>query len=274
MKPLKAVCLVVMTFFLVLTGAPLAMADPVTVITQPDTVEVGVNFSGSQLKVSGQVPPGCQVLLKMESPDRPVGLSKKGKKGGLFYMTVATVNVKGMPGMYKIMSSDKISALPAGLQSRLGLDPDFKALSSKAQVIQKHEEQSIILPPAQAQEYLDGLVRLNKSRGLYSLADYGVKVDGGQYQAVMDVPADVPRGSTKITAYAVKDGRIAASAVTELPVVNIGLVRTLGNMAQTNAVAYGVLCIAVALAAGIIIASLFKLINKYVFRDEGVSAHH
>lgn len=274
MKPMKGICLIVLVLFLVLTAAPLALAAPVTIVTQPNTVEVGVNFSGSQMKISGQVPPGSQVLLKMESPDRPVGLSKKGKKGGLFYMTVATVNVKGMPGMYKVLSSEKISALPSGLQSRLGLDPDFKTISSKAQVIQKHEEQSVALPPAQAQEYLAGLVRLNKNRGLYSLKDYGVQVDGGHYQAVMDIPADVPRGDSKITAYAVRDGSIIATASAGLPVVNTGLVRTLGNMAQTNAVAYGILCITVALAAGIIIAGLFKLINKYIFRDGGVSAHH
>jgi len=270
----KMVCLALFTLLLLMGAAPSALADPVTLNVQPDKVEVGVNYAGSRVTVSGRVPPGSQVLIKVESPERTVGLSKKGRVGGLFYMTVATVNVKGMPGMYKVLSSGKIAGLPAGLQERLGVDPEFRSICSRGQVMQKREEKSIILPPAQAQEYLAGLVRLNTKRGLYSMEDYAVQVESGVYRAVLAVPPDVPRGDSKITVYAVKNGSVLAAASTALPVVNIGLVRSLGNMAQTNAVAYGALCIVVALAAGISIAGLFRLINKLIFKDEGIGAHH
>ncbi|HHW44595.1 hypothetical protein GFC01_09440 [Desulfofundulus thermobenzoicus] len=259
---------------LLLPGAPLALAQSLTVNTNPSTVEVGLNFAGETVKISGQVPEGSRVFIKVLSPERTVGLSKKGKKGGIFYMTVETVNVKGMPGMYKVLGSDRITSLTPELQRAMGIDSEYSYIRGNAQVVRKHDEKSVVLPPAEAKEYLDGLVRLNTQRGLYSMSENAVMVRGNQYEATLAIPPEVPRGDSQITVYAVKDGRVVATASRVLPVVNVGLVRSLGGMAQVNAVAYGVLCIAVALTAGIVIAGLFKLINKYLFKDEGVSAHH
>lgn len=55
---------------------------------------------------------------------------------------------------------------------------------------------------------------------------------------------------------------------------SIGLVKGLGEMARTNPVAYGLVAVVIALTTGLAVANLFKYLQKLIFKDEGVSAHH
>lgn len=262
-----------LVILLTLGSVPFAFAQPMTLAVDPDSIGVGLNFNGGRVDISGQAPENSQVFLKIVSRERPVGLSKKGKKSGL-WMTVETVTVKGMPAMYKVLGSGKVDDLPKELKKQMGIDSDYTFIRAGAQVLAKHDDKIAALPPEETGEYLAGLVRLNSRRGLYEVLDNVVQVEGNRYQAGLNIPADVPRGQTEIFAYAVRNGQIVATAGSRLSVVNGGLVRTLSGLAQTNAVVYGAFCIFVALLAGIVISGLFGLINKYIFKDEKISAHH
>lgn len=252
---------------------PGGVAGAVPFTVTPQTIEVGTGFNGAQIKVSGQVPEGSDVYIKIVAPDRPVGLSKQGKKGGL-WMAVETVTVRGMPGMYQVLASRAVRDLSPELMAQTGIDPEYGAIRNRARVTEKQDDKTVELPPERAAEFTAGLIRLYERKGLYAIKDNAVRVSGGRFEADIAIPADIPKGETTIMVYAVKDGRLVANTAQPLYVESIGLVRVLANMAQTNPVTYGLLAVGVALAAGLSISWAFKQLNRLIFKEEGVSAHH
>lgn len=254
-------------------GVPFALAAP-TVTVEPDTINVGINFTGAKARVEGSVPEGAQVIVKAWAEGHPTGLSKKGRVGGL-WMTVESVTVEGMPGFYQVLTSTKVNALPSDALHRAGIDADYRTVTAMARVTARHKEQKVVLDPAAASEYARGLIDIYKEKGLYSIREGAVAVNGGQFEAVLNIPAAVPGGDIRIEVFTVTtDGAVTALEPQVLHVGSIGLVKALGDMARVNPVAYGILAVIVALASGLSVANLFKYLQKLIFKDEGVSTHH
>lgn len=256
-------------------GNQAVTTGPLALTTEIDNIDVGINFNGSQIKFSGQAPEGSTIFLKVISSDKKVGLSKQGKKGPV-WLTVETVQVSKMPGMFQVMSSGKIEDLPLALQQEMGIEPGYSSLKNTAVVTSKHDEKTVTLPPDEATEFIDGLVRINEKKGLYRYENNAIQVSGSSFKGTINIPPDVPRGESKIYAYAVKDGKIAGTAVKDFKVNSVGLVQSLSIMAQQNAIAYGIMAVAVALGAGLLVSAAFKEINRIIFKDDSSSAgaHH
>jgi len=271
MRIIRFLALLVGSVYLLCT--PLALAAP-AVTVEPNTINVGINFTGAQTTIKGAVPEGAQVIIKASAPGHPTGLSKKGRVGGL-WMTVESVTVDGMPGFYQVLTSAQMNSMPPEVLKQAGVDPDFAALTGMARVTARHEEQTVVLDPAAAEEYARGLININKEKGLYSIREGAVKVSGSRFEAVLDIPAAVPRGDIRIEVIAVSpDGMVTSLEPQVLKVTSVGLVKGLGEMARTNPVAYGILAVIIALTTGLVVANLFKYLQKLIFKDEGVSAHH
>jgi hypothetical protein len=236
-------------------------------------VEIGSGFAGSTVKVTGTVPEGSTVVIRAVAPAKKVALSRKGRVNGL-WITVERAQVDGMPGMYKVFLSGKMSEVPADVQANLGVDSGFTALKNRATVTEKHEEETVAVDKQTAGVFVDGFVALMAKKNLYTVKENAVTVNGNSFEAVIDIPADIPRGETTIEVYALHGSLVAASATAPLQVAPVGLVKTLGNMAQHHAAVYGLIAVVFALTAGILIAQFFKWLQKAVFKDEGVSAHH
>lgn len=263
-----------LSLFLIFSNAGWVMAAPLTIEPGASTVDVGFNFNGTTLKITGQTLEGSDLYLKVVAPDRKIGLSKKGKKA-FFWLTVETVTVSGVPGMFQVLSSAPLSRLTPELQKQMGIEPGYESLRLLAKVTEKHEEKTVELKGKEAVEFINGLVRIYERKGLYSSKEGTIKKEGTNYSATLTIPPDVPKGDIRVVGYAVKDGVIVGITESGIKVQSIGLVKSLGNMAQTNPIVYGILAIAIALSAGIIVAELFKLFNRVVFGEEkGISAHH
>ncbi|WP_334109918.1 TIGR02186 family protein [Thermodesulfitimonas autotrophica] len=254
-------------------GRCFAASSPCEITLSRDTIEVGTGFAGGTVEVKGTVPEGSTVVVKVISSSKKVALSRKGRVSGL-WMTVERAQVDGMPGMYKVFTSGKISDISPEVQQSLGVDREFTAARQLAKVTEKHEEKTVTVDPKTAKVFIDGLISLMAQKGLYTIKENAVKVSGSSFEATIDIPAYIPRGETKIEVYAVNKDAVVASSTATLNVVPVGLVKTLGDMAEHNAVVYGILAVLVALTAGITIAQFFKWLQRVIFKDEGVGAHH
>ncbi|MEW5762812.1 MAG: TIGR02186 family protein [Bacillota bacterium] len=265
--------LAVVASALYLACLPLALAAP-AVTVEPGRIDVGMDFSGAQVRLKGTAPEGAQLIIKATAPGHPTGLSKKGRVGGL-WMTVESVTVDGMPGFFQVLTSTGMREVPPAALQQAGVDPAYENLLGMAKVTVKHEEQKVVLDPAAGEEYARGLVEINRKKGLYSIREGAVRVDGGRFEALLDIPAAVPRGDIRIEIFTVApDGTVSALEPHVLQVASVGLVASLGSLARTNPVTYGILAVVIALATGLAIANLFKYLQKLIFKDEGVSAHH
>ncbi len=266
---LLPVFLLVFTFSV---GAPPVLAAGVTVDVEPKQIDVGLDFTGQTVEISGTVPPGSNVLITLASPARSVNLSRKGKAGFL-WMNVAKAEVEGIPKMYQIYTSGKIGDLPPALQAKTGVDPEFRTVRNACTVKEISGNRERILKGEEGKEYFDALVKMYRQDHLYVVGEGAVRTNGNRFQVSVPLPPAVAFGETLVSVYAVdaKNREILGEGKGSFTVRAVGLAGLERSAAKTNGPLYGMLAIYLALAAGLIIDLLFNYLNK-LFRYFGKTA--
>lgn len=211
-----------------------------------------------QMTISGTVPEGSQVILKIVSPGKTFNLNKSGKGLGFVWLPISHAEVSKLPGMYALLSSGKISGLLTPEQQKtLGLSPDYQEIYARAEL--HYKEPPKVSEAAQLKkEYLAGLIRIQEEGGLYQVREKGIQLSGNQFTAQLKHPADAPLGEYNVTCYAVKDGQAQILAQDKFQVRQTGLAEWLTQQASSNAVIYGFLAALIAVGAGILVGLIFK----------------
>ncbi|HUW65925.1 MAG TPA: TIGR02186 family protein [Spirochaetia bacterium] len=258
----KTICL---TAVLLVAAPGLALADsPMNVQISPDIIQTSASFPGAQVKLTGQVPAGSQVFVKLLAQGGSVSLAEKGRQG-IFWLNKRTVHVSGLPAFYMVFTSANIAGLPAGVQQEMGLYGNFSELLRSAVVTTNTG-----LSPAESARYAQALIDVNKQKGLYQerAADFDPAANGSfSYRFLL--PKDLPAGQIQVLAWAVKDGRVVATSQNGLSVQRVGLGGYLSTMAQNQAALYGVMALLAAVLAGVGINFLFggiEAATKSIFR--------
>ncbi len=209
---------------------------------------VNYNFTGDTVAVSGLAEPGAEVIVKVSSPPASLKLARKGRVGPI-WMNVSEAEFRNAPAFYKVNCTQTLNpVLPSGLLNRLGLGYD--GLKSQITVSPAEEDS-----PENFQEFIG----LKESEGLYDMGPRSVQVDSqGVFHTSFEWPSNAPAGPYTVTVYEVKDGRLLREATGRLSVETVGLTRWLADLAQHNGAAYGLLAVASALGAGLVVGFIFK----------------
>ncbi len=210
------------------------------------------------MTISGEVPGGAEVILKIVSPNREFKLNKSGKGLGFVWLPVRHAEVKNLPGMCVILSSARIKEiLNEEGQKAAGLTPDFQEVYQQAQIVHK-EDPGKEEAPGLNRDYLFGLIRILNEAGLYKCQEGAVKISRGQFEARLIYPADAPLGEYRVFCYAVKDGKAQFINEQSFLVTSTGLAEWLSHQAHENAVVYGFLAALIAVGVGLFVGVIFK----------------
>jgi hypothetical protein len=245
-----------------------------TASVSPSVVDVGLNFAGDDVHIYGAAPDGTDVVVTVDGPTKSVKVNKKGKALGLFWMTVERAEVQNMPAFHLVRSSGELDGiLSSEEQVRLGVDPMAASVMSQARAVDPSDEAP--LPEDEAAEFIGGLrdtyVRdgryapcvssqsapLDASAGPTGAAastDHEViDLENGQWETWVSLPWDAPLGDYTVTSYSIKAGQVVESDTATFTVKKVGLVDSLGSMAQDNGLAYGAVSLGVIIAIGMTI---------------------
>jgi hypothetical protein len=210
------------------------------------------------MTISGEVPGGAEVILKIVSPNREFKLNKSGKGLGFVWLPIGHAEVRNIPGVYFILSSARIKEILTEEEQRAaGLTCDFQEVYQQAQIVHKEgpgKEEA----PGLNREYLSGLIRILKEAGLYKCREGAVKISGGQFEARLIYPADAPLGEYRVFCYAVKDGKAQIFGEGSFWVRSTGLAEWLSRQAYKNALVYGFLAAFIAVGVGLFVGVIFK----------------
>ena len=115
------------------------------------------------------------------------------------------------------------------------------------------------IDPAEQRRFLSGLVDLNRREGLYKQQEGSVEIlEGVLYQARIGLPSNVQTGQYTAETFAVRDGRVLASAVAEVSVRKVGFERFVEVFADREPLFYGLVAIALSLFMGWLAGRLFN----------------
>lgn len=238
-----------------LTGA----RDPILVpeISQHE-VRLRQGFTGTELLLFGAIlnPDGTRaardydIVVILKGPTQSIVVREKSKVAGV-WVNADSTEFRSAPSYYAIASSrpiseivdDKTAAIYELGLSWLQLSP-IGAIDPEEQV-----------------RFSKGLVDLNERGGLYREDTRGVTVkEQVLYQARIFLPSSVPTGTYTAETLAISNGRVVASASSEVQVRKLGFERAIANFAEDQSFLYGILAVLVSVMMGWIAGRLFALV--------------
>ena len=236
-----------------LSGDPARALEPLVADLSNHLVAITTGFSGTDVLLFGAIEEvegahASDVVVVVRGPNRPETLRRKARIGGLWINSGAAV-VDNAPSFYRVASTRPLDeAVPAGLLDRhqIGLDHHDLAVRVKD-------------ADSDAGQYRQALIRLKQDKGLYGdrVQDIGM-LSQRLFRTDIHFPANVPVGTYMVEVYLIADGQVASAQTTPLVVSKIGVGADIYDFAHHRTVAYGIIAVLLAAAAGWTAAIAFR----------------
>lgn len=246
---------------LLLAVALLSMGqrDPVLVpeVSQHE-IEVQQGFTGTELLLFGAIlDPGGRaaaqdydVVVVLQGPSQPIRLRQKARFGGI-WINAASTDFRSAPSFFAVASTRPIEQM---------VDETTAAIYEfGTRYIQLSP--SGVIEPEEQQRFSAGLVDLRTRQGLYQEIIGGVSVsERVLYQARISLPSNVTTGTYTAETFAVRDGRVIASALSEVEVKTVGFERFIVETAQDHSLLYGLVAVLLSVGMGWAAGRFYALI--------------
>ncbi len=242
---------VALFLFAVLVIAPVARAEAVSnIVATPATIDIGAQYDGTTLQVSGTIPSGSEVIVRFSGEPATLHLREKGKVFGMLWMNVGKVSLSRVPSVCLIDSSSDLArqgegAMPYRLQ---GLRHTI--------TVDEHTGSTGI-------DVIDELLLLKRQAGLYAENSGGVQlqpegVGGRGFKTSLHIPSALPPGNYHVEAIALRDGAVVGKATAPVKASLAGFPLWLSQLAFKHSLLYGVLATLIAIASGLLIGFIFQ----------------
>ena len=219
------------------------------VFVQPAELKIGTFFSGSTVKISGEVPAGRDVIVKIIGETQRQKFDIKGRVGP-FWMTRDKTELDGAPAMYIVL-------LPKGREWNEGAaSPDLGLKNLKSEI-------TLSSGAAVPDDLFEMFLQLKKGEGLYEVQQDAVTYASGKggrrrFEAVYRFPRSTAVGEYTIVATTVDEANQKKNLSTHFSVTEVGFVRLVDELATDRRLIYGVAAVVIALFTGALMGLLFK----------------
>ncbi|EGD59628.1 hypothetical protein Y88_2672 [Novosphingobium nitrogenifigens DSM 19370] len=244
-----------MALFLVGARDPVPPAPVLVPEVSQHEIRVEQGFTGADLLLYGAIlpPEGAataddyDIVVVVEGPARAVVVREKRKVAGI-WINAASSSFRSAPGFFAVASSrpvpEIVDARTAAIYE-LGLA--WLQLSPIGSI-----------DPARQQRFAHGLVEHMQRMGLYHEDPGAVRISNRVlYQARIALPSSVPTGDYTAETFAIRKGRVVASAMTHITVGKQGFARFIAVAAQHAGLVYGLCAVALSVLMGWIAGRLF-----------------
>jgi len=241
-----------LTFF-----AVSAQAEEIVLGLSQDEVAITATFDGSDILVFGAIkrdapaPEGeAAIIVTVSGPDEPISVRRKARRFGIWVNT-DQVEVDAAPSFYAVASSGP-------LETVLTASEDLRHHITIPSVIR-----SVGAEIPDSASFSEALIRIRSKADLYQLRDSAVDFeDGTLFRMSLRLPANLTEGDYKARIFLTRDGAVVDTYETIIPVKKVGLERWLYNLAHEAALIYGLMSLAIAIAAGWLASAAFSLLRR------------
>lgn len=236
-----------------------AAAEEVVLGMSKDTVSINTSFDGSEILIFGAVKrekpitydPRLQVIITVAGPNEPFIVRRKEKRFGIWVNTDA-VEVDSAPTFYAVATS-----------TALGLSlSDTEDLRHKVSIPRAIRSVGAPDTIADAPSFTEALIRIKSRSNQYQLNEGTVSVDDQTlFRTAIQLPAALTEGDYKTRIFLTRGGEVISKHETSIYVRKVGLERWLYRMSRENALMYGLMSLAIAIAAGWSASAAFRLLR-------------
>lgn len=245
---------------LLLTAIPASAEEQVVLGLSQDRVAITATFDGSDILVFGAVkrespiPPGdpLQVIVTVSGPSEPVTVRRKERKFGI-WVNVDSVVVDSAPSFYAAATSAPLKEILSStedLRNKISLERAIRFVGADMSV-------------KNAQEFSEAVIRIREKSGLYSIRENTVAVDEQTlFRTSISMPSDLTEGEYVTNIYLTRGGQVVSQFATSIDVHKVGLERFLYNMSRQQPIWYGLMSLAIAIAAGWGASAAFRVLRN------------
>jgi uncharacterized protein (TIGR02186 family) len=249
-----------LTALVVLILAPLsALSEEVVLGLSRDQVSITTRFDGSEILIFGAVkretpiPQGSplEVVITVAGPSQPVLVRKKDRVLGIWVNTEA-VEVDLAPSFYAVASTgplDKILSDVEDLRHKITVPRAIRSVGAPDTV-------------KDSASFTEALIRIRSDRDLYQSLEGGVAlVQQTLFRTAIRLPANLTEGDYNTRIFLLRDGKLVSTYETSIDVRKVGLERWLYSLSRQQPILYGLMSLAIAIAAGWGASAVFRLIR-------------
>ncbi|PRY93321.1 uncharacterized protein (TIGR02186 family) [Hasllibacter halocynthiae] len=234
-----------------LLAAPAGNAQEVIADLDQTSVSIDSTFAGQEILVFGaftaDAPP--DIVVTVAGPPEPATIRRKARRMGI-WVNAAQAEVSA-PAFYAVASTAPLDAI---------LSP---AADLRHAITLPHAVRSVAAGPGQSRSFVEALVRIRTASGAYRRDGEAVEVIGGRlFRTAIALPSDLTEGDYAARIFLLSEGAVIADYATALEVRKVGLERFLYRLAHDRPLVYGLMSLAIAIAAGWGAAGLFGLFRR------------
>ncbi|KMK66261.1 TIGR02186 family protein [Puniceibacterium sp. IMCC21224] len=222
-------------------------------------VQITTNFDGSEILIFGAIKreslipqgPPLQVIVAVSGPSVPVTVRRKERRFGI-WVNVDAVEVDLAPSFYAVATSAPWSETISEIE-------DLRHSVSIPQAIR-----SVGAPMSvqDSQSFTEALIRVRTNSGLYQLHEETVDLNQQTlFDTAVALPANLTEGAYRTRILLTRDSIVIAEHETTIEVGKVGIERWLFNLSHEQPLLYGLLSLAIAIAAGWGASTGFRLLR-------------
>ncbi len=248
--------MILRALLLLLALSTAAPAEEVVAGLSQNRVAITASFDGSEILIFGAVKretpiptdAPLEVVITLAGPSEPVTVRRKDRRIGIWINTEA-VEVDAAPSFYAVATSGPFDTVMSAVE-------DLRHKVSVGRAIR-----SVGAPPTvtDAEAFTEALVRIRERAGLYQLNENSVTVaEQTLFRASIQLPANLTEGDYAARIFLTRAGQVVDIHEKIIGVRKVGLERWIYTLAHEQPLIYGLLSLAIAIAAGWGASAVFR----------------
>lgn len=241
-----------------LLATPVSAEEVVLGLSQ-DEVAITATFDGDDILIFGAVkrekpiPDGdpLEVIVTVAGPSEPLTVRRKDKRVGI-WVNVDAVEIDAAPSFYAVASTAPLSDVLSNtedLRHKITINRAIRFVGVPEQI-------------TDSGKFTEALIRIRKEAELYQTLESNVDLaQQTLFRTQIDMPANLVEGAYKTRIFLTRGGRVVSTYERMIEVRKVGLERWLYNMAHDTPLLYGLMSLAIAIAAGWGASAAFRAIR-------------
>jgi len=236
-----------------------ATAEEVVLGLSSDKVRITATFEGSEVLVFGAVKREAaipdeplDVIVTIAGPSMPLTMRRKERVLGIWVNTDA-VEIDQAPSFYAVATTrplEQVLSNVEDLRHRVSINRAIRSVGAPAEV-------------ADAQTFTDALIRIRKKNQSYQMLEGAVALDEQTlFRTAIELPANLTEGSYQTRILLTRGGEVVSQFETAIEVRKVGLERWIYTLSREQPMIYGLMSLAIAIAAGWGASAAFRMMRQ------------
>lgn len=234
-------------------------AEEVVIGLSKDQVAITATFDGSEILVFGAVKREApiqeeplEVVVAVAGPQEPIVVRRKEQRFGI-WVNVDAVEIDAAPSFYAIATTGPWRDVLSNVE-------DLRHKVSIPQAIRSVGAPSGV---EDAQSFTDAVIRIRENSGAYSVQEGAVTLDEQTlFRTSIELPSNLTEGEYPTRIFLTRGGEVVSLYETSIDVRKVGLERWLFNMSREQPLLYGLMSLAIAIAAGWGASAAFQALRQ------------